>query len=362
MEGLAVSPRRTRRSASGCWTNPSDMPLSIAEKLELLEREEQPPATAAELQREEHREEHELQPTATSMTPAVVSVGCYKLTKQRVVRRECAFESERLATLRRGDVVAVVDSVSLDDGTIRVRVDRGGWITFDGGMRPDEGGLPTPRRRRGSCPHAAALVAPAAFAERTHTAASTAALDAAEGPPEQPREEERGAPAARSDVPLGVACRSAEVPLSERLRKKKERRRVGDPNAEAKQTKWQARQMRELQMQEALVMLSNGGIPSSEDLLSAAGGGAVFSGTPSDGECAICLGDRMRDPVMLACGHRFCRECATLVRTNSAAKAERDARCPVCRRPSMRRFFVAPAASGSAVSASGAPAAVARGL
>lgn len=68
MEGLAVSPRRTRRSASGCWTNPSDMPLSIAEKLELLEREEQPPATAAELQREERREpeaEDLQQPAAT---------------------------------------------------------------------------------------------------------------------------------------------------------------------------------------------------------------------------------------------------------------------------------------------------------
>ena len=348
MEAVAVSPRR--RTSSAGWSNPSAMPLSIARKLELLEREAVDDGAA----REQAEDRAEAEPE-----PAVVSAGLYRLGKKRIVRRECAFESERLATMRRGEVVAVVDSASLD-GRIRVRVACGGWLTFEGmQLDADTDSPPTPRRR-GSCP----FVSPrrATLAERPRTALAS---DSPEQPEEQREESEEGdeePPALRPDVPLGVACRSAEVPLSERLRKKKERRRVGggsDPVAAGaaagatKQTKWQARQMRELQMQEALVVLSNGGgVPSSDDLVSAAGSGAVFSGTPKDGECAICLGARMRDPVMLACGHRFCRECATLVRTTSIAKAERDARCPVCRRPSMRRFFVAPAGASAAATVS----------
>eukprot|EP01043_Picozoa_sp_COSAG02_P045877 COSAG02_NODE_4239_length_5597_cov_6.159331_1_plen_301_part_00 len=252
--------------------------------------------------------------------------GIYRLRKKRIARKQAEFGSERLASLRKGEIVRVVQSCVQPDGAVRARVTDvsgvdAGWVTFDedcmtlepepeSESEPEEESPPplVPTRRRASYPDVAASAGPAR--ERPHTRGG----DSSERSRMERPGESAGAPYV--DVTYGEPMRS-EIPLSERLRKKRERRQAG-----TKQTRWQARQARELQMQEAYVagMGSGGGTPS-------------FCGTPVDSECAVCL-DQMHDPVMLACGHRFCRACATLVRTTDSRQ-----RCPVCRRPSMRRFF-----------------------
>ncbi len=253
--------------------------------------------------------------------------GIYRLRKKRIARKQAELGSERLASLRKGEIVRVVQSCVQPDGAVRARVTDvsgvdAGWVTFDedcmtpepkpeSESEPEEESPPllVPTRRRGSFPDVAASATPAL--ERPHTRGGGDSTEWART--ERPGERAR---ATYADVTYGEPIRS-ELPLSERLRKKRERRRAG-----TKQTRWQARQAREFQMQEAYVagMGRADGTPS-------------FGGTPLDSECAVCL-DQMRDPVMLACGHRFCCACATLVRTTDSRQ-----RCPVCRRPSMRRFF-----------------------
>lgn len=257
--------------------------------------------------------------------------GFYRLRKKRIARKQAEFGSERLASLRKGEIVQVVQSCVQPDGAVRARVtdvsgEDAGWVTFDENCmapepepmpesepEPEPKELPPPTRRRASCPDVAANATPAPLRPRTRGGEGSEPSRA-----ERPGE---SASATYVDVTYGEPIRS-EVSLSERLRKKRERRRGGRAAGGTKQTRWQARQARELQMQEAYVAGSGSG-----------GGGTTFGGTPLDSECAVCL-DQMRDPVMLACGHRFCRACATLVRTTDSRQ-----RCPVCRRPSMRRFF-----------------------
>jgi hypothetical protein len=334
------------------------------------ERSRTPPTAEAEAADEdEHEQEQEEQEQDEQEQEAAdraetetsdIELGWYRLQKKRIVRTQAAFGSERLSSLRKGAVVEVVQACVLAEGTVRVRVADAGWLTFDAAhmapAAPGEpllDGPPPPSssssssppppllRRRASCPNAAAA-----------TLSPLQRPGTGDGGERRSSSRERSAETAapcRSHVRYGEPIRSAEVPLSERLRKKKERRRGASAgHGLGKQTKWQARQARELQIQEAQVAMGGGGGGGGEAGGRTPSSPPAFRGMPSDGVCAVCL-DQMRDPVMLSCGHRFCRECATLVRTAAAAAAaaapssdQARARCPVCRRPSMRRFFVAP--------------------
>ncbi|KAM9166949.1 E3 ubiquitin-protein ligase TRIM39-like, partial [Mergus octosetaceus] len=51
-----------------------------------------------------------------------------------------------------------------------------------------------------------------------------------------------------------------------------------------------------------------------------------------EASCSVCLG-YLRDPVLLECGHNFCRSCIT----RWWAELARDFPCPVCRKTSRRR-------------------------
>uniref|UniRef100_A0A8B9VBR1 Uncharacterized protein n=1 Tax=Anas zonorhyncha TaxID=75864 RepID=A0A8B9VBR1_9AVES len=51
-----------------------------------------------------------------------------------------------------------------------------------------------------------------------------------------------------------------------------------------------------------------------------------------EASCSVCLG-YLRDPVLLECGHNFCRSCIT----RWWAELSRDFPCPVCRKTSRRR-------------------------
>lgn len=56
----------------------------------------------------------------------------------------------------------------------------------------------------------------------------------------------------------------------------------------------------------------------------------------AEGSCSVCL-DFLREPVLLECGHNFCRRCVARWWARRPGGAGGAAPCPVCREPSRPR-------------------------